>query len=180
MCATGPAQSCSLIGLQWLGQAGHFLQHLVVGVLIVVVWLDQDDAGRPLGARRRSQILEAGGAKLMKKTVHQTDQTKTYRRKPTPQTHHFRGNVGVRQVPVLAHDGQVTVDVDGQSVSSQDHDAAHAQTETHTGRDVRRSSTQVCRVEEQARSSPNSPFLAFVEELLHLLHSSPDVLHLGS
>lgn len=77
-CATSPAQSCSPIGLQWLGQAGHFLQHLVVGVLIVVVWLDQDDAGRPLGARRRSQILEAGGEKLMKKTVHQTKQTKTY------------------------------------------------------------------------------------------------------
>lgn len=94
----------------------------------------------------------------MKKTVHQTEQTKTYRRKPTPQTHHFGGDVGVRQVPVLAHDGQVTVDVDGQSVSSQDHDAAHAQTETHTGRDVRRYSTQVCRVEEQARSSPTHPF----------------------
>lgn len=52
----------------------------------------------------------------------QTDrdvQTKT-------RTHHFGGDVGVRQVPVLTHDRQVTVDVDGQSVSSQDHDTAHS------------------------------------------------------
>lgn len=40
------------------------------------------------------------------------------------QTHHFGGDVGVRQIPVFTHDGQVTVDVDGQRVSSQDHDAA--------------------------------------------------------
>lgn len=123
-------RSCSPISSQWLGQAGHFLQHLVVGVLIVVVRLDQDDAGRPLGARRRSQILGAGGGKVDEGGgPSDPNRPRRANKKPTRQTHHFGGDVGVRQVPVLTHDGQVTVDVDGQSVPSQDHDAANAQTE---------------------------------------------------
>lgn len=142
----GPPQSCSLIGSQRFGQAGHFLQTLVVGVLVVVVRFDQDHAGRPLGARRRSQILEAEQKRMMDQlSVTTVDagvvflQALTVRlrkhrklllrgaRSPRPigeQTHHFGGDVGVRQVPVFTHDGQVTVDVDGQRVSGQDHDAA--------------------------------------------------------
>lgn len=39
-------------------------------------------------------------------------------------THHFRRDVGVGQVAVLTHDRKVAVDVDGQRVSGQNHDAA--------------------------------------------------------
>lgn len=45
-------------GSERFGQAGHLLHALVVGVLVVLVRLDQDHAGRPLGARRRAQILK--------------------------------------------------------------------------------------------------------------------------
>lgn len=45
-------------------------------------------------------------------------------------THHFRRDVGVRQASVLTHDGQVAVDVDGQRVARQHHDAADT-SETH-------------------------------------------------
>lgn len=40
------------------------------------------------------------------------------------QTHHFRGDVGIREVSVLTHNRQVTVHFYGQGVSSQDHDPA--------------------------------------------------------
>lgn len=49
------------------------------------------------------------------------------------QTHHFRGDVGVRQASVLTHDGQVTVDVDRQRVAGQNHDPA----DTHTIKDTK-------------------------------------------
>lgn len=117
-----PAGSCSLIGSQWLGQAGHFLQDLIVGFLVVLVWLDEDDTGGPLGSCRRSQVLEAGGGGA---SMRNSDDLTRKSSQKTSQTHNFRGDVGVGQVPVLTHDGQVTVDVDGQGVSSQDHDAAH-------------------------------------------------------
>lgn len=102
------------------------------------MWLDEDDAGGPLGTCRRSQILEAGGEKSMKKTDYQTEQTKTLKKTNTNnnKTHNFGGDVGVRQVPVLTHDGQVAVDVDGQSVSSQDHDTVHTQTQQEEGQEL--------------------------------------------
>lgn len=40
------------------GEAGHLLHTLVVGILIVLMRFDQDHAGRPLRACRRTQILE--------------------------------------------------------------------------------------------------------------------------
>lgn len=40
------------------------------------------------------------------------------------ETHHFGGDVGVRQVSVLTHDWQVAVDFDGQRVACQHHDPA--------------------------------------------------------
>lgn len=39
-------------------------------------------------------------------------------------THPFGGDVGVREAPVLTHDGQVAVDVYGQRVAGHHHDAA--------------------------------------------------------
>lgn len=40
------------------GQAGNFLQALVIRFLVIFMRFDEDDAGRPLRARRGTQILE--------------------------------------------------------------------------------------------------------------------------
>lgn len=73
----------------------------------------------------------------MKKTDYQTEQSKTLKKNSNNnKTHNFGGDVGVRQVPVLTHDGQVTVDIDGQSVSSQDHDTVHTATQQEGGQEL--------------------------------------------
>ena len=40
-----------------LGQDGDLLQALVVGLLVLLVGLDEDHTGRPFGTRRRTQVL---------------------------------------------------------------------------------------------------------------------------
>lgn len=86
-----------------------------------------------------------------------------------PSTHRFGRDVCVRDAPVLAHDGDVAVDIDGQRVSGQHRDPA---------------GTAVCqrRAGGAARAAgpgQHSPLLALVDELLHLLHTAADLLLLG-
>lgn len=98
----------------------------------------------------------------MKKTDHQTKESNKSSEKPAGRTHDFRGDVGVRQVPVLTHDGQVAVDVDGQSVSSQDHDTARAHTHTHSAggsEEQLHTSTRSVRTNTHSPTHPFSPLL---------------------
>lgn len=120
---------------QRFGKVGHLLQTLVVGILIVLVRFDQDHTGRPLWPRRRAQILKAEQETSdpnIKNTVPVRLVLQAAAGWPD-NTHHFRGDVGIREVSVLTHNRQVAVHVYGQGVSSQDHDPAEGSHMCHHG-----------------------------------------------
>lgn len=171
-----PPQCCSLIGSQRFGQAGHFLQTLVVGVLVVVMRFDQDHAGRPLGARRRSQILRAEQKQIMDQLFGTTGDasllTPSNQITDSPLWRGCRRMAGSCLHTWRAGD-------------SRRRWAACLQPGPRCCADARRSvrtsliNKQLgCTVTNMTPSS--SPFLSFVDELLNLFHSSADVLHFGS